>query len=276
MVPVKSPKRAPLKLFMSPFTKVQIPWIIYKMGELNNIKLDQRAFRLKFHPKNPREVPNYMAFKRLVERFESSGGQTRPKSPPGLVTTSEESILLVKNFFTENKEAHIREASRVLKISRGQIWRILRQNLNWKAYRPHSCQVLSPNHMQVRLTCAEWFLSKDKDFFSRKVVWGDEKYFVLKASPNSQNDRFWAPENPYRVVPCKDQSQAKAMCWMGLVNGQVIGPIWLEGTMDQHMYKAMLEEHVIPLISNIREKWWMQDANLPHYQYESRVSEVPL
>ena len=60
--------------------------------------------------------------------------------------------------------------------------------------------------MQVRLTCADWFLTKDKNFFSRKVVWGDEKYFVLKASPNSQNDRFWAPENPYmyRVVPCKD------------------------------------------------------------------------
>ena len=54
------------------------------------------------------------------------------------------------------------------------------------------------------------------------------------------------------------------MCWMGLVNGQVIGPIWLKGTMDQHMYKAMLEEHVIPLISNIREKWWMQDVATYH------------
>ena len=108
MVPVKTPKRASLKLFMSPFTKNQIPWIIYyKMGEVNNIKLVQRAFRLKFHPKNPRKVPNYMAFKRLVERFESSGGQTRPMSPPGLVATSEEIILLVKNFFKENKEAHI-------------------------------------------------------------------------------------------------------------------------------------------------------------------------
>ena len=58
MVPVKSPKRASLKVFMLPFTKNQIPWIIYKMGEVNKIKLVQRAFRLKFHPKNPRKVPN--------------------------------------------------------------------------------------------------------------------------------------------------------------------------------------------------------------------------
>ena len=121
MVPVKTPKKASLKLFMSPFTKNQIPWIIYKMGEVNNIKLVQRAFRLKFHPKNPRKVPNYMAFKRLVERFESSGGQTRPMSPPGLVATSEESILLVKNFFKENKEAHIREASRSGGCKMGQL-----------------------------------------------------------------------------------------------------------------------------------------------------------
>ena len=107
--------------------------MIFKFGELKNVKEVQRAFRLEFCPKNPRSVPNYMAFKRLLDRFEASGGHTRPASPQGPEPTKQEDITLVKEFFMNHKQAHLREASRELELSVGQIWKILRHELKWKS-----------------------------------------------------------------------------------------------------------------------------------------------
>ena len=53
---------------------------------------------------------------------------------------------------------------------------------------------------------------------------------------------------------------AKAMCLVGMLDGQIIGPIWVEGSMDQFVYKEMLEEHVLPLIKNKRGIWFMQNG----------------
>ena len=155
--------------------------------------------------------------------FEQSGGHSRPKSPPGCDPTSQKDASAVENFFL---------ASRELNMAKFKIWTILRKILKWKAYKLHASHILSHAHMNMRLECANWFLTKDKDFFSKKVVWGDEKYFVLKCSPNSQNDWYWSPVNPFGNVPCKDQIMAKAMCWVGMVDGLIIGPIWVEGSMD--------------------------------------------
>ena len=94
---------------------------------------------------------------------------------------------MVKTFFQNIKKAHLTEASRELGISLGNIWLILRRVLKWKAYIPHVSHVLTPVQMRVRIECADWFLTKNRDFFSNKVVWGDEKYFILKGSPNKQN-----------------------------------------------------------------------------------------
>ena len=55
-----------------------------------------------------------------------------------------------------------------------------------------------------------------------------EKYFVLKRSPICQNDRYWSPV------------MAKAMRWLGMVDGLLIGPIWVEGSMDQYVYQEMM------------------------------------
>ena len=95
-------------------------------------------------------------------------------------------------------------------------------------------------------------------------MWGDDKYFVLKSSPNSQNGRHWSPVNPFDNVPCPDQSMAKVMCWVGMVDGLIICPIWVEGSMDQYVYQEMIEEHVLPEIRNKRGLWWMQDGATCH------------
>ena len=50
------------------------------------------------------------------------------------------------------------------------------------------------------------------------VLFGVEKYFVLKNSPTSQINRFWSLVNPFDNILCKKQ---------------ILGLIWVEGSMDQ-------------------------------------------
>ena len=123
MPPFISPKRSFNKLCA--FSRDQINWIILKFGELKNIDKVKKAFGTKFYKKNPRRIPNYNAFKRIIERFRDTG-HTRPRTPPGPVQTRSDDIARVKQYFESNTMKHLREASRDLGISKTSIWRILR------------------------------------------------------------------------------------------------------------------------------------------------------
>ena len=112
----------------SPFSHDQASWVILKFGELNNLSDVRRAFRLKFFPKNPRYVPDLKAFKRLVQRFETSGA-TRPLTPRGRTAETAEEVERVKTFFQAHPDAHVRKASQDLGMSFGKVWTILRKKL---------------------------------------------------------------------------------------------------------------------------------------------------
>ena len=68
----------------------------------------QQAFGTKFHPKNPRKVPNWMQFQRVIDNFIKTAS-VRPLVPAGLPTTPDHSVQQVKDFFQQNPKAHIRE-----------------------------------------------------------------------------------------------------------------------------------------------------------------------
>ena len=152
-------------------------------------------------------------------------------------------------------------------ISLGKVWFILRKVLKWKAYRPHLATILSHDQRQRRVQAAEWFLQHDAEFFQDQVVWSDEKYFMLKQGPNRSIHRYWAPVNPHEFIECKSQSQQKAMCWTGLFRGKVIGPFWIEGSMDQHVYHDLLVEKIWPCLKGVATRhqvYFMQDGATCH------------
>ena len=55
------------------------------------------------------------------------------------------------------------------------------------------------------------------------------------------------------------------MCWTGQCNLQVNGPFLVEGIMDQHVYREMIEEKVWPLLRRSATKnqlYFMQDSTI--------------
>ena len=77
----------------------------------------------------------------------------------------------VKNFFTENNRSHIRECSKM------------------DTFKPHKFQVLSPAKKLARESACEFWLIFPELGFER-VIRADEKWFVLRSVPHSQNDRY--------------------------------------------------------------------------------------
>ena len=122
-----------------------------------------------------------------------------PRQATGKEPLSVEAVERVKNFFTENYRSHIRGASDRLDLSMGTVWKVLRKNLKWKAFKPHKVQVLSPANKLARKSACEFWLTFPESWFER-VIWTDEKWFVLRSPPHSQNDRYWAPANQHEVV----------------------------------------------------------------------------
>ena len=124
-----------------------------KYGELRKVGAVKKSFAIHFFKNIPRRVPNYKAFSRLIDRFKSSSGHTRPQAPPGRQPLPREDITAVKQFFRtrKNKNAHLAEASRSIGSSIGKIWFILRKILKWKAYKPAASTVLSIQQQAVRL-----------------------------------------------------------------------------------------------------------------------------
>ena len=62
-------------------------------------------------------------------------------------------------------------------------------------YKPHAVVPLSLAHKTARKTFCEWLLEQPEGF-ERNVIWSDEKWFMLRQSPNKQNERYWYPLDP--------------------------------------------------------------------------------
>ena len=224
---IRSPNRRFRK--NSPFNGEQAAFILTKYEQSKSIKEVQRAFRKGFYPKNPREVPNILAFTRIMQRFKEESA-LRPQVPAGRSSEPlRNNIEAVKKIFEQNPKCHIREAARVLGLSYGAIWKILRKNLKWRAYRPHLTQCLSPANMESRLAACTFWLKFEEEWFQR-VIWSDEKWFVLKQSPNKQICRHWAPSNPHTVIECKKAHDEKVMAWVGIVDGRILPVVWFQGS----------------------------------------------
>ena len=63
----------------SPFSAEQSTFIILKYGELKSTAAVRRAFGTKFHPKNPRKVPQQVQFQRVIDNFIKTATPSWPK-----------------------------------------------------------------------------------------------------------------------------------------------------------------------------------------------------
>ena len=80
--------------------------------------------------------------------------------------------------------------------------------------------------MEDRVKFCQWFLSQLWDF-AKKVLWSDEKWFVLHQALNAKNNMMWASSDPHEEVEYKSQGHSKVMAWCGLIDGRMLEVRWM-------------------------------------------------
>ena len=55
----------------------------------------------------------------------------------------------------------------------------------------------------------------------QRVIWTDEKLFVLHHKPHRKNNGKWSRENPHEIIESNDRNDQKVMIFVVIVEGKI-------------------------------------------------------
>ena len=85
-----------------------------------------------------------------------------------------------------------RKTARHSGISRISIRRILRNDLELRAYKAQNEPLLTNEHKEERVKFANWIQTSFRKENTMKILFSDENMFDIDGIYNFQNDRIWA------------------------------------------------------------------------------------
>ena len=98
------------------------------------------------------------------------------------------------------------------------------------------------------------------------MFWSDEKYFLVRQPHNRKNTGTWAKENPRIIKGIKNQAAKKALCFVAIIDGKILKPIWIEKDRTTNkcsvtgpVYKRIMMKvlgQFTPM--DLQRYWWMQ------------------
>ena len=256
------------------FSTDEKKWIVLEFARTSSPAAVRRKFLLHFKIKgwHALKYKPYM-FTRVRDHFADSGSVHSRKGQKKTKTKrTETAIEEVKNFLHENPSSSLKNASERISPSKTTMWRIVRFDLKMRFYRFTSVQTLTDEHKAQRRRFCEWLLEQPSDLVER-IVWTDEKFFVLHQKPHRKNDGTWSEEHPHQICETKDRNDAKVMIFVALING--MAPLFHafideDGqliSVNGDCYLNLLQNKVWPRLRHTATRsslWWMQDGAPPH------------
>lgn len=249
------------------FTSEQKTWIILEYGKTTSPTALKRKFVRRFHISG-REKTKYQPhlFIRVVENFQRNNNIS-PVQHNGrkISRITPEAKQLVKGEIQQHPTDSIRQIARRLDFGVFTTHQILTKHLKMKPYKYHKCQELNETHKNQRLTFCSWV--SDSNIDPQKIIFTDEKWFMLTLHPNKQNSRYWSVTNPYRYEDCVKQGGQKVMCWAGIINGRVLTIHWFEPgvSVNGEIYHGLLKDKLWPEVRSLaaRQQYYYQQDGAP-------------
>lgn len=177
----------------------------------------------------------------------------------------------------ENPHKATRQVAVEQSVCKSSVLKYLHKN-KWHPYKVHLVQELNEDDFDRRLEFCEIMMDRcsvDPQLLS-KILFSDEATFCLNGSVNKQNCRYWAPENPHWSMECHTQFPQKVNVWVGIVGTSIVGPFFIEGTLNSVNYLDLLQNYIIPNLTALYPNgenpnipadsiWFQQDGAPPHY-----------
>lgn len=248
--------------------------MIYILGECHgNCLLASRIYKQRY----PDEItPQPITFKRVKERFESTGDVKYRKKNRSRVVTHEENELSVLLSVEENPHCSIRRISNHLDISKTSVNRILRRH----KFHPYHLELhhdLHGDDFQHRVEFCRIMLHKvnENPQFISTVLFSDEATFKNNGSVNRHNMHYYSVVNPRWTRHINYQNQWSINVWGGILGNSVVGPFFFDEHLTGEMYKLFLENNLPELLEEIdldtrQQMWYQHDGAPPHFRQDVR------
>lgn len=195
----------------------------------------------------------YNTVKTLVDKFKATGSVADlPRS--GRPKFSEVQELAILGTVAQNPQTSTRQNSAQNNIPRSTVRRVLKRH-KFHPWKPSCHQELFLEDFDRRIHFCETINAKKAQdpAFLKHICFTDEATFWLNGHVNRSNVRYWAEENPHILFETQTQYPQKLNVWCGIFGDHIIGPFFIDGTLDGDKYLQLLEEAIDPRITEIVE-----------------------
>lgn len=207
-----------------------------------------------FNTRHPEKNINYSTVAKILRSFKQSGSvQSKYQvTHRRNVTGNEDNELDIVLSVVENPKMPLSQRQTELNVSDRSIRRVFKRH-KFKPYKPQKIHTLKERDLDARLDFAFWFQGgiEDDGNFSQKILYSDESIFTSNGTVSSQNCRWWADENPHFKIECRDQYYFKTNVWCGILNQEIVGPVFFRQTLNSDRYLNMLQTSLMDYLENL-------------------------
>lgn len=231
-----------------------------------NAHMAEQEYRLRFPN---RRHPIGSTFQSLDQRLRETGSFLPRKANAGRprrrrTVQLEQQVL---DAVEEDPSTSTRQVAATLNVpSNSTVHSILREH-SLHPYHLSTVQPLYENDNVQRLNFCNLLLNRinnDGDFV-RRILWSDECMFTRDGVFNTHNNHFWADENPHAFREYGHQRRFSVNVWLGIINHEVVGPIYLPHRLDGNAYIQVLEQVIDEMPLNVRANmFYMHDGCPAH------------
>jgi DNA-binding Lrp family transcriptional regulator len=201
-------------------------------------------------------------FYRCYQKFTASGNVNQRKPGSGRPMITDEKRTEINNLVTANPSISLRRLSQATGVSRPSCQRILRKSLKLKPYKIFTSHKISGEDPAKRLAFCQWYLNNVPE--DTPIFYTDEAYVELESSPNRQNVRFWANENP-RKISQRPLFGAKVGIWTAISSTKIYVKFF-NFTINSTRYIDIVDEFAATFLTEEERGsvWFQQDNAPPH------------
>lgn len=161
---------------------------------------------------------------------------------------------------------HIEECSNIIVHPR-TIRNALHEN-GFKSRVARKKPLISEKNRKLRLNFAKTHLDKNMHFWNRVLFTDESKYNIFGSDGRS---KVWRKPNtaldPKNIIPTVKHGGGSVMVWGAMSASGVGRLVFIDGNMDRHQYKNILEQNLKPSVDKLclGNQWIFQQDNDPKH-----------
>lgn len=251
--------------------RIQIILVYGESGR--NVDAARRLYADRF----PENVPSRSSFHNIIKIFLETGSVEVKKKKRRKTVTREDNEINILAAVAHNPQISSRTLASDSGISKGSILTILKRH-KFHPYHISLHQELHGQDFHNRTTFCEWArrqLRRNVNFF-RSVLFSDESSFANNGIINRHNMHFWSADNPHWLRQVDHQRPWSVNVWCGIIGPRLIGPYFIDGTLNGDKYRDFLENHLLELLEDLTldelgNLWFQHDGCPAHFSIQART-----